>query len=272
MQAGCSDGYDELALRLEDLESVCRLVGSSWQVGQLEDKPQRIDRLAAFAAGIATDGLGAPAVLAPEIDSIRCTPMAQHGRKSILQRSEVPDPALSMRRRHSYIRTQFKTWKERVLGEHQHRLSMSRPSSVQMAAQRDRTNPIALGTMAAIARLEQLVKDCSGEPKYSLNRSTRPYLRELPDREGWRNLFQRVLEEELFKASEWKAALGDVEEGSDRWHRLIAVYAEPFHVGKLSAAVYARPRGLGWQDQRSIIVANFGAAFRASSDWYGFAS
>ena len=272
VETGCSQGYDELALRLEELESVCRLVGSSWQVGQLEDKPQHVDRLAAFAAGLATDGLSAPAILVPAIENIRCTAIGQHGRTSILQRTAIPDPASSLRRRHSYIRAQFETWKSRVLGERQHRLSMSRPSSVQMAAQRGNTNPVALGTTAAIARLEQLVKECSGEPKYSPKRSTRPYFDELPDPEGWRNLFQRVLEEELFKASEWRAALDDAEEGSYRWHQLIAVYAEPFHVGKLSAAVYGRTRGLGWQDQRSIIVANFGAASRGSGDWYGFSS
>lgn len=264
----CRSGWNLLASRLSHARHVECLVSSPWEIGATVPPPSNEERILAFATALRLLSVSHNALFHQATCAIECERIdwkRESGPKTRPPRiGRIPDLTLWWPIYYSF--QAFRKECESAWGVHG---DSSHALTVQAAARRLNTNPSLLGLAAALERLDGYLKRVNSRRIVNQDKCGRPFTDDRLDSGGWEILFQYVLNEEVSKATQWKAALQSTEKGCDRWHRLISTYAQPYRAGRLGAFVFC----LRSQDPDSadpISIARLGSAMGSDADWYGF--
>ena len=264
----CKAGWSLLASRLAQARHVERLVSSSWEIGSTAPPSSSEERILAFAIALRLLCVSDDASFHRATCAIECERIdwKREGGPKIRPPRIERKPDLTLWWSIYYSFQAFRKECESAWSVHG---DSSRALTVQAAARRLNTNPSLLGLAAALERLDDYLKRMNTTRNLTQEQCGRPFTYDRLDPGGWEILFQYVLNEEVSKATQWKAALLSTERGCDHWHRLISTYAQPYRAGRLGAFVFCvrspEPDSTG-----PISIARLGSAMGSDADWYGF--
>lgn len=265
---GCRAGWSLLASRLADARYVERLVNSSWNIGSAASSSTSEERILAFAVALRLLCVADDASFHRAIGAIECERIdwKRESGPKIRPPSVNGRPDLTL---WWPIYYSFQAFRKECEGAWAVHGDSGYALTVQAAARRIRTNPSLLGLAAALERLDGYLKRVNTTMNVSQDKCGRPFTDDRFDPGGWDILFQYVLNEEVSKATQWRAALQSTKKGCDRWHRLLATYAQPYRPGPLGAFVFCL-RSQEPDSADAISIARLGSAMGADADWYGF--